>query len=479
MAAAQPKRRLRRISSSTDLPSVLPSYSVYGGSGTAASDDAAPPSHPAVLASVPAVGMGRRVDNCRCIFSKCAHGSRTINIEDNGVKVAVPSKLLKRMGKKRREALVVEWDEHADACFHEDCWDLVEQATSSRARSKKAQALKLALAEDDAKLVSEVAETAERFETIASMTQKAKEIAALLRKSKHTVVFTGAGVSAAAGIPTYRGTDGIDVIAEFGGKQDVQPEEKADLGNGADAAAADVAAQSSSKAAKKKGKGSKRKAAAEPEPEQDPSIEQSEEYLRLQPTATHMLISKWAREHLVHFVITQNCDDLHQRAGVPRTLMTELHGNVFVEYCEECFVEHRRPYCVDLFSTDCSLEKWYVTCKKCKFNHYTGRTCEQTGCRGKLKDTIVNFGDDLHETVLGGLDLAMNECQRASVTLCLGSSLTVTPASNLPTLLPRDASIIIGNLQATEHDARAAVRVWGSCDQLLQLIDTELAAQQK
>ncbi len=73
--------------------------------------------------------------------------------------------------------------------------------------------------------------------------------------------------------------------------------------------------------------------------------------------------------------------------------MTDLHGNVFVEYCEKCKTEYERDYEVDAFSTDCYAERWYVKCGNCQHNHYTGRHCSEKGCRGKLRDTIVNFGE--------------------------------------------------------------------------------------
>ena len=301
------------------------------------------------------------------------------------------------------------------------------------------------------KLVLDVEETAEVTEPLVILMQKAKEIALLMRKSSHTIVFTGAGISAAAGIPTYRGIDGVDVVAALGGPGDLeQPTAK---GKGS--------------------KGSKKRKAKE---EVDPSIEASESYLKLMPTLSHRLISDWLRDRTVHYVITQNCGDLHARSGVPTDRLSELHGNVFIEVCELCATEYRRPYCVDLFSTDCSKEPWFVCCPTCRFNHFTGRQCSKPGCRGRLRDTIVNFGDDLHATALGGLARAEAECRRAALALCIGSSLTVTPASELPETLPPGGAIVIINLQATGLDDRAAVRVWGEADAVLALVREELAA---
>lgn len=117
-----------------------------------------------------------------------------------------------------------------------------------------------------------------------------------------------------------------------------------------------------------------------------------------------------------------------------------------MEACESCKTEFRRPYCVDLFSTDCTQEAWFRPCPACSFGHYTGRKCTVRGCRGKLRDTIVNFGDDLHDSILGGLPLAERECASAEVILALGCSMTVTPACDLPQLRQPGASLVLVNL---------------------------------
>lgn len=41
-------------------------------------------------------------------------------------------------------------------------------------------------------------------------------------------------------------------------------------------------------------------------------------------------------------VITQNCDGLHGKAGTSDDILYELHGNVFVEYCEKCEKSYKR-----------------------------------------------------------------------------------------------------------------------------------------
>jgi NAD-dependent SIR2 family protein deacetylase len=86
---------------------------------------------------------------------------------------------------------------------------------------------------------------------------------------------------AAAGIPTYRGTSGIDT--------------KADM---------------------------KHKDENEDEDESDDCI-----YTKLKPTLTHRSLASLGQSGWLSYTVTQNCDDLHAKGGADRSKLTELHGN--------------------------------------------------------------------------------------------------------------------------------------------------------
>lgn len=63
--------------------------------------------------------------------------------------------------------------------------------------------------------------------------------------------------------------------------------------------------------------------------------------------------------------------------------------------------------------------------------------------------------------VCGGLTKATNLCKNADLCLALGTSLTVYPASDLP----KEAKyLILINLQETDQDQKATIRVWATCD---------------
>ena len=59
----------------------------------------------------------------------------------------------------------------------------------------------------------------------------------------------------------------------------------------------------------------------------------------------------------------------------------------------------------------------------------TGRACAEPGCGGKLADCVLDWGDELPEAELRASERAANA---AGLALCLGTSLQIAPACNLP-----------------------------------------------
>lgn len=226
--------------------------------------------------------------------------------------MAVPSKRWNRLSKKTKELMKVQWDcSRPSNCFHWSCWN--EAVASAERQGTRTEICAHSI-------LRSVHESVERFDSIETVKKHAKVFAKYLAESSYTVCFTGAGVSAAAGIPTYRGAEGIDTMDHLGGANDE--------------AAADMPSK-------------KRKV------EMQTNVDENDEssYTALRPTFTHRALARLHTMNKMHYCVTQNCDDLHAKGGFPRDAMSELHGNVFCEFCEDCGREYHRAFEVDAWST--------------------------------------------------------------------------------------------------------------------------------
>ena len=64
----------------------------------------------------------------------------------------------------------------------------------------------------------------------------------------------------------------------------------------------------------------------------------------------------------------------------------------------------------------------------------TGRKCTEPGCKGRLKDFILDWEDALPEDELTASEEAASA---ADLAICLGTSLQITPACDLPLRTPK------------------------------------------
>ena len=189
---------------------------------------------------------------------------------------------------------------------------------------------------------------------------------------------------------------------------------------------------------------------------------------------------------LIKHVISQNGDGLHCLSGIPKDYLSELHGNVFLETCEDCGEKYDRPFYVlddtsgqyyeDINeSGQSSLVKpsYAVQCTQCDLSHRTGRSCDT--CGGHLKDSIINFGDDLQEDVL---TTAERVAEQSDLCISLGTTMTVTPACDLVLMGQKPLHLVIVNRQKTQFDylcvtkddkkMECGVRVFGDCDSVMR-----------
>ncbi|GAY55082.1 hypothetical protein CUMW_161740 [Citrus unshiu] len=169
---------------------------------------------------------------------------------------------------------------------------------------------------------------------------------------------------------------------------------------------------------------------------------------RAMPSITHMALVELEKAGILKFVISQNVDSLHLCSGIPREKLAELHGNSFREICPSCGVEYMRDFEIET-----------IGMKK------TPRRCSDVKCGSRLKDTVLDWEDALPPVEMNP---AEENCRMADVVLCLGTSLQITPACNLPLKSLRGGGkIVIVNLQQTPKDKKASLVVHAPVDKVI------------
>ena len=128
-------------------------------------------------------------------------------------------------------------------------------------------------------------------------------------------------------------------------------------------------------------------------------------------------------------VITQNIDELHQRAGSRNVL--ELHGSVYRNHCMKC--GKRWP-------VEAVLEADGVP---------------RCSCGGIIKPDVVLYGEGLDPATLTAAVKAVSE---ADMLLIGGTQLSVYPAAGLVDYF-RGKDLAVINLTATPRDAQAALTI--------------------
>jgi NAD-dependent deacetylase len=156
------------------------------------------------------------------------------------------------------------------------------------------------------------------------------------------------------------------------------------------------------------------------------------------PNAAHIAIAELHRMGKLDCVITQNIDNLHQKAGVPDDKVFELHGNMQWAICLDC----GRRYTFDEIKSRLESGEEIPDC---------------TACRGILKPDIVMFGEQLPYDVL---QEAGRRSRAADLFIVIGSTLVVYPAAYMPIYaVESGAKLVIINLSDTPLDRQAAVLI--------------------
>ncbi len=199
---------------------------------------------------------------------------------------------------------------------------------------------------------------------------------------EHVVVFTGAGISAESGLKTFRGEDGL-----WEGYR-----------------VEDVATPQAWK--------------------QNPELVQAfynmrrKSVLAAKPNAAHLALAALENKKKVT-IVTQNIDDLHERAGSTNVL--HLHGLITKS---QSSIDPRLTY--PIVGSEITM----------------GEHCE---LGSQLRPHVVWFGEPVP-----AMELAIRVCRQASVFLVVGTSLQVYPAAGLLNEVPMDADVYIVDPHASE-----------------------------
>ncbi|MGI8682646.1 MAG: SIR2 family NAD-dependent protein deacylase [Mycobacteriales bacterium] len=152
------------------------------------------------------------------------------------------------------------------------------------------------------------------------------------------------------------------------------------------------------------------------------------------PNAGHRALVDLERSGRLVALITQNIDELHQRAGSSPELTLELHGTIWQVACLDC--GRRTPMIEELDRVSDSSPD--PPCRS---------------CGGILKSATISFGQPLEPGLLQRATLAAASCD---LFLAVGSSLTVQPAAALcGVALAAGARLVIVNAQPTPYDQLA------------------------
>jgi NAD-dependent deacetylase len=244
------------------------------------------------------------------------------------------------------------------------------------------------------------------------MDELVRHAADLLAASRRVVVFTGAGVSTESGIPDFRGPGGLwrrHDPEDFTYQRFVGSVE-----------------------------GRRRYWAV--------GRELYATVRTAAPNAAHQAIAALDALGLLDCVITQNIDNLHQRAGLPPEKVIELHGNATRVRCLGCGADSTRD------EVQARLEAGEAV-PDCR------------GCGGILKPHTILFGEAMpvRET-----RLAEERARTAGCFVVAGSSLAVYPAAYMP-IYAREggARLVIVNLEPTPLDHQADVVLPGKAGDVL------------
>lgn len=249
--------------------------------------------------------------------------------------------------------------------------------------------------------------------------EQINDAAELIQRAKHSVAFTGAGISTPSGIPDFRSqhsglwenVDPMAVASMYGFRQN-------------------------------------------PQAFYNWIYPLTRLTLNAQPNPAHLALADLEKQGRLETIITQNIDNLHTRAG--NTHILELHGHMREATCVHCFTVYTAEPIIRKFLDDRQVPH----CPKCS---------------GVIKPNVILFGEQLPVRELQAAKEAARHCD---LMIVIGSSLEVAPAGDLPQMAVRNgAKLIVINIDPTPMDSQAQVVIHADAAEILPDIMERLEAR--
>lgn len=230
-------------------------------------------------------------------------------------------------------------------------------------------------------------------------------------KKKQIVVLTGAGISTSAGIPDFRGPDGVwtkhpDQMSVY----DID-----------------------------------RFLTSKEDREYSWRWQKESPVWNAQPGKAHYALVALEKAGMLSLLATQNFDALHEKAGNNPDRIVNLHGTIGTSHCMKC---HKKYDTGDIMA---NLDE--------EPDPHCHRHLPYNGnmpCNGLIKTDVVYFGEALPD---GAMERSMRAVTKADEFWVIGSTLEVFPAASLvPVAAQAGVPITIMNLGSTQYD-RLATRL--------------------
>lgn len=236
----------------------------------------------------------------------------------------------------------------------------------------------------------------------------------MIKAARRIVIFSGAGMSAESGIPTFRD----DLVGLWRHYDPMQ------------LATAEAFAQ-------------------------DPELVwgwyewRRARLAQAQPNAGHLAIAQW-QKHYPLTIITQNVDDLHERAQSYSII--HMHGSLNGAYCSQC----KHPHPLVALPVNLPPEGAKISPPLCEL------------CQGLVRPGVVWFGEPLIDA---DLRKAIYAAEDSDLVLAVGTSGVVQPAALVPYWAKEKGALIIQiNPNATVLDEISDVNVRQSAAKALPYI---------